>query len=72
MVRIGGANEMIISDAAGIPGRSKYRADSVGISFGIDPLLFCRLSNLIAMLIGARQKVNLIACRTVIASQCVR
>ena len=53
MVMIGGANEMIVSEATVIPGSAEGCADLVGKCFGVHPRLRGGLSDLVAMFVCA-------------------
>jgi hypothetical protein len=72
VVGVGRANEMIVGDTTVVPGQSKLMADLVGVGLRRRTGSVSRLSDFVAMLVGAGEQERLEPERLVLAFQCVR
>jgi hypothetical protein len=67
VLRIGGADEMIIADIELRPGRPKQSADPVRVLLGLLAGVAGRFDDLVAVLIGSGQKERLVSNQLMIA-----
>ena len=72
VVVVRGADEVIVGDAAGVPGGPEQRADPVRIRLGLGVVRGRRLSDLVAVLVRAGEQIDVLAPHAVVALQRVR